>query len=191
MLARCFYNAQCSVYAHARRSSSINAATPTFHVTTMSDVQYVSEWPPPEDNRTSPQKDTTVEDPPTSTADGDGIAFPPSKRAKHERSKQFNVNHHDTSVRANAVPTGSRWNEESLFEESVEDLKLRLSPDELRLVHSRHSVSTDVLLARWWKTRMMSSAPVSSQSSNSSEEGILSAIKSTKGPQSQIYHISR
>ena len=149
-------------------------------------IQYVSEWPPPEDSHTSQEKDTTVQDPTDSTVDWS--ASPPTKRRKHEPSEQYNFLPSSTATACtNAVPRRKRENVTQFAKERIEELKLRLSPDELRLVHTHYSISADVLLARWWKMGRERERC----SEDSSNEVILSAIKSTSEPQSQIYHISR
>ena len=68
------------------------------------------------------------------------------------------------------------------------ELEHRLTPEEMRIVHSHHSVIADVLLARWWKTV---STLAADPASDITEEDILSVIRSNIGPQSQLFNISR
>lgn len=155
------------------------------------EVEYLTEWPPPKDDHcVSRLKDTATEDPPASAAN-QTTTFPPSKRPKREPQSVQTEQRKSTH---NAALTGAGWKKDSLaeaVEDKSEDQKLHLSRDELHLVRSHYSVTADVLLARWWKTKSSSSPPTLSGLSGCDEEGILSAVHSNNGPQSQIYHISR
>ena len=69
------------------------------------------------------------------------------------------------------------------------ELEHKLTPEEMRIVRSHHSVTADVLLARWWKT--VSTLAADCASDFTEENNILSVIRSNIGPQSQLFNISR
>ena len=130
------------------------------------EVEYLSEWPP------APQGSACVVDASSSSVE---ISPPSSKRPKSKW---------DTPTES-MTPFDSAPPTEAVDPATSMELEHRLTSEEMRIVHSHHSITADVLLARWWKTTSTLATDCAS------DEKIVSVIRSNVGPQSQLYNISR
>ena len=141
------------------------------------DVEYLSEWPPSEGSIETVR--VAVGTACTS------LSPPPSKRQKHELQ---NVEFAEMKHKSRLSESGH-----SNTVLSSEELRQRLSSEEIRIVHSHHSISADALLARWWKiTAKAEHGNLSTYTTDyQHNETIVSVIKSNAGPQTQLFHISR
>lgn len=158
-------------------------------------VEYVSEWPPRSKETTqSSSVDKTEQSISTNTS-------PPStKRLKlveasssyacveclhrNETTRQYKLNK-DNSIQLTCCLV-----EPVEMRSECEKILQKLSSDEISIVNSDYTLSSDVLLARWWKMTLKMGGSADLEA-NTQEQRVLSLIKSNTAPQSQLYHISR